>query len=140
MIDRAPWSKLLTIERVDELHAEVLSKYGGLGNPAVDGCVERSLAAAWTAEGYVTQDDETAQPGLVFAGHVLFYIAKNHCWADGNGRTALAAMHEVIAGLGLTLDVTENELYEHVMAIKKGSVKTAGDAVKWIASRLVELT
>ncbi|MCE9637064.1 MAG: Fic family protein [Planctomycetes bacterium] len=103
------------------------------------GCVEGSLGGAWTAELYATEGDDAIRQGLVFAGYLLFYLAKNHCFGDGNKRTALASMQEVLSVLGLTIDVNDDELVTYVLAVAGGTVKSAPDVVKWLAQRLTEL-
>jgi hypothetical protein len=70
-----PWGELISIEEVSELHAEGIARFGGDGTPdPVDGCVERSLGAAWNAELYAGSED--AIVGLCFAGCLLFYFDK----------------------------------------------------------------
>ena len=140
--DRAPWAGFVTYDRVVVLHAEVLAAHGGMASDPHEakGCVEGSIGSAWTAELYATDDaDENARQGLIFAGYLLYYLAKNHCFGDGNKRTALAATHEVLACLGLTLDATEDELVEFVLSVANGPIKGGADVVDWIAAHLAEL-
>lgn len=139
--DLAPWDHLVTYERVIGLHGEVLTADGGMASDPHEskGCVEGSLGGAWTAELYATEGDDAIRQGLVFAGYLLFYLAKNHCFGDGNKRTALASMQEVLSVLGLTIDVNDDELVTYVLAVAGGTVKSAPDVVKWLAQRLTEL-
>lgn len=139
--DRAPWNHLVTFDRIIALHGEVLVANGGMAADPHEskGCVEGSLGGAWTAELYAAGDDDEIRQGLVFAGYLLFYLAKNHCFGDGNKRTALASMQEVLSVLGLTIDVTDDELVTYVLAVAEGTVKSAPDVVKWLAQRLTEL-
>src|SRR4051794_9181731 len=86
-----PWGDLLSVERVLELHELGLKAHGGLMSPPKEGCIQGSLGNAWTAEQYV--DPDVGRPGLLFAACVLFYLAKNHCFVEGNKRAAwLASM------------------------------------------------
>lgn len=139
--DREPWCELVTYDRVVELHVEVLAANGGMASDPHEakGCVGGSLGNAWTAELYATQDDEDARRGLIFAGYLMYYLAKNHCFGDGNKRTALAAMHEALACLGLTVEVSEDDFVAFVLGVAEGHVKSGAEVVQWIAARLVEL-
>ena len=134
-----PWDALVTMEQVVGLHAKALAQSGGMSTPPRDGCIEGSLGAAWNAEQYVAQDDTAARTGLVFAGYLLFYLVKNHCFGDGNKRAALASMHAVLSHLGLTVEVTEDDLVAFIENVATGEVGRGEAVVNWIAPRLTEL-
>src|SRR5262245_53836722 len=105
MIDRQPWRHLITEERLVDLNREVVETSGGMPSTPREGCVDGSLGAAWNAESYTArEDDDDGREGLVFAGSLLYYLARDHCFGDGNKRTALAGMQEVLGGLGLTIE------------------------------------
>jgi death-on-curing protein len=132
------WARLINEEQIHELHAESILRYGGDTTAvAKDGCLERSVGAAVNAELYSTE--EGALKGLCFAGCLLFYLAKNHCFIDGNKRTSwLSAVH-VLLGLGLTLDVTQDEAEAYCMSILSGEVHQAIDVSVWMADRLMSI-
>jgi len=140
MSDGEPWEALITRETIEGLYEESM-KRGGMSSSAREGCVEGALGNAWTAEGYMRLDDEdeTYREGLIFAGHLLFYLVKDHCYGDGNKRIGLASMQAIIGRLGLTLNASDNEIVAFVNSIADGTIKTANDAICWIAGRLVEL-
>ncbi len=70
-----PWTSLIGVGRVNEIHQEVITRYGGDQNPfPKEGCIEKSLGAAWNAELYTAGD--AGKPGLCFAACLLFYLAK----------------------------------------------------------------
>lgn len=133
-----PWVRLVSVEDVLDLHAEAIARYGGDPSPsAKDGCIEKSLGAAWSAELYAGSDDGI--PGLCFAGCLLFYLAKNHCFIDGNKRISwMTAMH-VLLGMDLTLDATDLEAEHYCLSILNGDVKSATDVSIWFADRLMAI-
>ena len=134
----APWSQLISMDTVLELQQEGISRYGGINtaNPK-DGCVERSLGAAWNAELYMANED--ALQGLLFAGCLLFYLAKNHCFIDGNKRVAWMAAMEVLLRLDLTLDISEDEAEAYCLSILSGEVAEATDVSVWMADRVAAI-
>lgn len=132
----APYSHLLTLDRVLELYALGITRFKGTGGPPQSGCVEGSLGSAWTAEIYRSQtDDPDSRPGLLFAAYVFVYLAKNHCFPDGNKRVAWLSLVDVLAMLKLTLRASDDEAYDFVIAVVKGE-RSTDDVVTWLASRL----
>lgn len=72
-----PWSRLIDFETVMELHAEAILRHGGDPTPtAKDGCVERSLGAAWNAELYLSAED--AMEGLCSGGCIIREVERAH--------------------------------------------------------------
>lgn len=125
-----PWAHLITLERIADLHAEAIQKYPGRPGGARGGCVESSLGAAWVADEYLGLDEGV--PGLTFAAYLLFYLASNHCFVDGNKRIAWLAAIEVLAAFGLTLDVQDSAAYDFVDAVAKHEMNQE-QARTWVA-------
>ena len=137
MRGRQPWTRLIDSEKVFSLHGEAISRYGGEASQhEKDGCLDKSLGAAWNAELYTAQP-ENSLDGLCFAGCLMFYLAKNHCFIDGNKRIAWLAAMQVLLGLHLTLDVDQQEAEEYVLSILNGDVAQATDVSSWMADRLM---
>ena len=133
-----PWARLINAEKILELHAEAIQRYGGDPSPSEkDGCVDRSLGAAWNAELYAGAADGV--PGLCFAGCLLFYLVKNHCFIDGNKRISWMAAMEVLLGLDLTLETDELEAEAFCLSILAGRVAQATDVSIWMADRLAAI-
>ena len=133
-----PWDGLVSLASIVELHGEAISRYGGDGTPTPhDGCVEKSLGAAWNAELYAGPDGGV--PGLCFAGCLLYYLIKNHCFIDGNKRVAWATSMEVLRGLGVTIDATDDAAEQFCLDVISGTVGDAVDVAAWLADRLVAL-
>ncbi len=55
-------------------------------------------------------DSETVLSGLTFCGYLLFYLSKNHCWADGNKRAAWMSVVWVLEKIGLTVEADDDEV------------------------------
>lgn len=136
-----PWENFLPIQSVIELHSQGIDIHGGIHSAPKDGCVEQSLGNAYNAEQYNQTDD--SEGGLCFAGFVLFYLASNHCFTDGNKRIGWAACMRVLLNLGLTIDATDDDAEVFCMRIadstRSDSVKDGMEVVNWIAERLVAI-
>ena len=134
-----PWERLITPARVHELHLEGIKRYSegvAQARSGVEDCVEGALGKAWTSAGY--EEDEGADPGLSFAAHLIKNLAVDHCYLDGNKRVAWLSAMEVLSELSLTLDATDDEAYEFMMAILSHQM-TLGEVVIWISERLVSV-
>lgn len=133
-----PWDHLITYDGVLGLHSELINRFGGDATPSPKtGCVEGSLGAAWNAELY--QENEGGQEGLCFAGCLLFYLAMNHCFTDGNKRVAWASCMEAIRCMGLTINATTDEAEEFVLGLITKDGSKATDVSRWLAERLEQL-
>jgi death on curing protein len=107
-VSKIPWTSLISVEAICELHTEGIQRFGGNPTPIPEyGCIEGSLGAAWNAELYASSDN--AVPGLCFSGCLLYYLNMNHCFVDGNKRVAWSACMEVLRSLGLTVNATDDE-------------------------------
>lgn len=135
-----PWKEWIDIDIIHSLYADGINKYGGLGSPSKDGCVDAALGAAYSAELYSMpeMDSETVVAGIAFVGYLLFYLATKHCWTDGNKRVSWASAMWVLAKLGLSVQATDEEAIEYCLQIADGKIDKGEDVVNWIAERLVE--
>jgi death on curing protein len=136
-VNAEPWSHLITHVAIQQIHDDTIVRFGGDNTPQPkQGCVEGSMGAAWNAELYT--DDDSSSGGLCFAGCLLYYLVKNHCFVDGNKRVGWAACMEVLRSLGLTVDATDEEVEAFVTAIADNSpeVASALDVPVWLAPRL----
>jgi death on curing protein len=134
-VSETPWSHLVTEERIADLHAASLVRHGGRRGAPKPGCVDGSLGAAWSAEQYTIDEDGVAG-GLVFAGNLMFYLARNHCFVDGNKRAAWLAATEILLKHDLTIDAPEDEVFAFMEAVADGAVERAERVIEWIAARL----
>lgn len=136
MTDLRPWHELLSLEDVYELYREGIRRYGGDPSDPKPGCVDGSLGAAWSAESY-SDPDPGRLPGLVFAGYLLFYLARNHCFTDGNKRVAWSAAMHVLIGHGLTVEATADEAEQLMLSVIARRVNDGMEVVSWLAERLI---
>ncbi len=132
-----PWGHLIDLERVQALQGEGVRRYEtGIIDAPRGGCVEGSLGSAWSAEQY-QETEEGVCEGLIFAGYVLFYLAKNHCFTDGNKRVAWLSATWVLATLGVSVDASDDEAEQMVLAVVQGEIPSGAEVVRWLADRLV---
>jgi hypothetical protein len=132
-----PWSGFLPAGKLNELYATGLSLYGGDGGPETPGCHARSVGSAWAAEEYLAEQDLSNRRGLLFAAHLLYYLAFNHCHSDGNKRLAWAASMYALSAAGLTLQATTDEGAEIISDILKKQIPDGLAVARWMADRLV---
>lgn len=135
------WREFISPETIVQLHGEGMDRYGGLKSLPVEGCVERSAGGAYSASLYTAKNDPPSalEIALPFAGYLLYYLAKNHCFADGNKRIAWTATMHVLAHFGLTLEVTQEAAYELVDAVVKDSVEGGADVTLWLEQHLTAI-
>lgn len=129
----APWEGLITESRILAFHKRALSEHGGRsGGPQV-GCVSAKLGAAWSAEEYV--GGEAGIEGLTFASYLAFYLAKGHCFTDGNKRVAWLALVDVLAALGLRIAAGQDEAAAFMEDVATEGARPE-DVRDWVAQRL----
>jgi death-on-curing protein len=75
------------VEAVVAIHAEVLAAHGGLPGLRDRGLLESAVAAPQASIGGKPLIVDRIEVGAAY----LFYLCRNHPFADGNKRTALAA-------------------------------------------------
>jgi death-on-curing protein len=135
-----PWAELITVDGVLALHIEAIKRHGG--DPTTRKtdvpCVEGKVGGAWTAEGFVDRETTGLQEGLSFAGYLLYYLAKGHCFTDGNKRVSWTSAMLVLAQLGLTVTATDDEAEAFILDLIQDASKDGSAAVTWLAERLVD--
>ena len=129
------WNVPITAERIIQLHKIAIEKYqeGDIGPPR-SGCIEGCIGGAKTAQCY---EEETPENGLTFISYLLSYIARNHCFIDGNKRVAWMAAVDILHKMGLTVNATNEEVYLFVNSIVEEN-KGGREVADWLATRLVE--
>jgi death-on-curing protein len=75
------------VEAVLAIHAEVLAAHGGLPGLRDPGLLESAVAAPQASHGGTPLMRDVVE----IAAAYLYYLCRNHPFADGNKRTALAA-------------------------------------------------
>jgi death-on-curing protein len=124
----------LQVAAILALHREA-ARYGGEPTEREsDGqCVERSVAAAIMGAGYMAAG---SPPNILhIAALSLFYLAKNHCFVDGNKRVAWMAITNYLLAEGLTVTGSTEELVEFVRAVAdRDSSISREDVVEWLGA------
>lgn len=123
-----PWP-FIEIDDVIALHSDAMVKYGGQDSQPKPGCVDSSVHGAVTAAMYA--DDE---PDLLSAvAYLLFYLAKNHCFVDGNKRVAWAAAIRTLEINGFRVQGEELEAASLVERVASGDVDVEF-VIRWFGS------
>jgi death-on-curing protein len=77
----------LTVEIVNEIHAEAITRFGGAGGVREIALLESAVSAPQASFGGKSPYGDLAEVAAAY----LYYLCKNHPFADGNKRTALGA-------------------------------------------------
>ncbi len=137
-MDHIEWQHLITTERILELHEQSLRSYHqkplAIGAEQMD-CVKGRIGNAWQAEWYSSKERHV-RSGLCFAGHLMYYLVRGHCFPDGNKRIGWIAAMTVLASLGLTVRSTGADAIDLVMRISTNEVPDGSAVVQWLAARL----
>ena len=90
------------------------------------GRLDGALSAVESAYHYDQFDDPVSLAG--FYGHA---IAKGHCFADGNKRTALQAMQTVLLEHGIDTDLPQEAVADIIEAVASGA-KSRDDLIDFL--------
>jgi death-on-curing protein len=108
----------LTLDEALALHADQISRYGGLPGIRDIGLLESALAMpAATFGGHYLHADI-----FEMAAAYLFHIASNHPFLDGNKRVGLAAALTFLWMNDVRIRAREDELTEMVLGVATGRV------------------
>jgi death-on-curing protein len=116
---------------VDAMHRELIAEHGGLYGVRDEGMIESALARPrnrWLYEPDATLADLAAGYG--------FGLARNHGYADGNKRIALAAMHMFAWLNGYEIAAEEPDEVAVVLDLASGAVSEP-QLAGWVRQRLV---
>lgn len=133
-----PYDCWLSIAQVEALHEQALAEHGGEPGVLDHGCVERSLAGAWTAQMYRKESPDQPDDLFSFAAYAFRYLARNHCYADGNKRVAWLALISVLQRSGLTLNASIDQAESFVNSASSNSYPDH-HIEAWISEHLTAL-
>lgn len=125
----------MTTDRLLVIHARVAPGSDGKPVHVRRDCLDGCVGSARTAEAYLA--DETVREGLHFAACLLVYVVKDHCAIDGNKRLGWAAAMDVLAAIGLTVDVVQHEAAAMVESVACGAMDREA-VVRWFATRIID--
>lgn len=129
------WREFISPETIVTLHGEGIRLHGGKqGKPNTD-CIDGSIGGAFTASLYSAPNDPptATEIALQFAGYLLFYLARDSCFVDGNKRVAWTSAMHILGSVGLTLNATEDEAIDLVFDVVEKRVEHGSDVVRWFA-------
>jgi len=123
----------LTVEQVLRLHQRLVERYGG--DP---GILSLDLLESAVTMPMATFGGHFLHEGLAaMAAAYLFHICKNHPFADGNKRTALAAAELFVLANGKRVRATNRELERLTRRVAAGALPK-GEVVRFFEERIVE--
>jgi death-on-curing protein len=127
-----PEPEFLTIEVVEQIHADQLARYGG-----ADGYVDRNVVESAVASPRWVYRGEFENTDIAdLAAVYLFKLATTQGFRDGNKRTALVSATTFLNINGFDLDATADDVYRLTIAVAKGSV-SKDSAADWIRDKLI---
>lgn len=127
------WFQLVKVCRVIELHAEAVRKTGECATILNDDLLQGAVSNALTAAMYIAED---GSPDIIcVAAHLLYYIARDHAFEQGNKRTGWLTCEEQLRIAGLRIDATTDEAERLVLGVVRGELDTRA-VVEWIAQHL----
>ena len=119
---------------VSLIHDHAIHEFGGSLGLMSPGGLEASIAAARQ-----TMFGQELYPDLFSKAAILFYLlVKNHCFVDGNKRTAALALIEFLERNNYTLSATNDELYEFTIDVAS-SIMTKEEVEMWIREKAIRL-
>jgi death on curing protein len=129
-----PWETIIPPGTILSLYDEAMTRYGGRKSDPTVGCIESCIGNAWNAEQYA--DAGGIPGGYIFGVHLLIYLARNHCFADGNKRIAWASFCYVLNYHGLTVRASAEDV-EKIMNSLVVKAVNAEDVSAWVRHRIV---
>ena len=134
IVNQLPLS--IDIDDIVAIHDAALARYGGLPGMRQEGCLAQVHGNAMLAEQYSGNEDGSL--GLCFVGSLMFYLIKGQCFMDGNKRTGLGVALRLLANLGLTLNISPEDLKLQCEEIAMDTRMTSGEVVSWLSQNIVQ--
>ena len=111
----------LTLSEVVEIHADQIVRYGGSG-----GIRDISLLSSAVAMPFASFSGDYFHGDIYeMAAAYAFHICRNHPFADGNKRTALASALVFLDMNGKRITDETGKLYDAMMSLASGQLRKA---------------
>jgi death-on-curing protein len=124
----------LTLADILKLHEFAIEDQGGDPHILSPGLLESAIAMPEQQFG-----GEYLHPTIpAMAAAYAFHICKNHAFADGNKRAALAAMTAFLVVNDCTLDATNEEAEDLILRLASGKLDK-DTLTTWVTSRVRSL-
>lgn len=110
--------EFLRVDDVLQIHQDQIDRYGGspdLRDPGL-------LASAADAPQATFNGNYLHKDIFEMAAAYLFHIVQNHPFVDGNKRTGAAAALVFLDLNGIELEIEDDTLADHVLAVAQGRV------------------
>jgi death-on-curing protein len=101
-------------DEVMELHARAIDAFGGSHGLRDEGALESALIAAENRHFYAEADV------IGCAAAYAYHLTQAHAFIDGNKRVAAVVAEIFLEVNGVTLDATEDQLYELYIGVADG--------------------
>ena len=111
----------LTVEMVREIHAEAITRFGGLEGVRETALLESAVAAPQASFGGQSPYKDLGEVAAAY----LFYLCRNHPFVDGNKRAALGACIVFLRLNGLEPNPDGPEWEELTLAVAAGELDRA---------------
>lgn len=112
-------SPYLSQQEIEELHALVIGRLGGMrgvrDNAALESCVAQPKTAVFGVERFPTAFDKAAA--------YCFFLVRLHPFYDGNKRTGVLAAQTFLLDSGYGPFLDEDEMYELIISVTKGEAE-----------------
>ena len=108
----------LTVEIVREIHAEAIARFGGSDGVRDSALLESAVAVPQASFGGKSPYRDLAEVAAAY----LYYLCRNHPFADGNKRAALGSCIVFLRLSGIEPRPDGAEWEELVLAIAAGSL------------------
>lgn len=112
-----------------EVHHHAMARFGQTATPPSQKCIESCVDNSINASLY--ESDYEDEPDLLIGiAYLLVYIAKNHCFVDGNKRTAWASAERVFLINDLVISGDEEEAADLVNGVVEKRFEVT-DLLRW---------
>lgn len=130
---------VITKEDVLGIHAQQIARFGGSDGyyGGTLACVERTVTQAHQGAYYCEGEGSLC---FYVAALLLYYLAKGHCFVDGNKRVAFHASLLVLAKDQLTLSIEQNSAAEFVLAISSPDGPDRASVIDWMGGCVCSLS
>lgn len=109
---------LLTTDEIIKLHEKLIEKTGGSSGLRDFGLLESAVFSAENAFGDVEQYPTVEEK----AARLMFALANNHAFVDGNKRIGVLIMFMTLELNGILLSFTQKELIDFGLSVADGTM------------------
>jgi len=119
---------------VRAIHAQLLSEHGGLLGSPQEAALESTLARPLELLTYAAAPPSIFQLAAVYG----FGLARDHCFADGNKRMALAIIDVFLQLNGFELMALEEDAVLTIRSVAAGELNEA-ELASWVQQNSVAI-